>query len=63
MRQVSYGKRHGIYLKYNSNGQLIEKKIYKAGNIDGEWLRYFDDGSVIEKKIYKNGKLIETIKP
>ena len=52
-----------MYLKYNSKGKLIEKKIYKDGNIDGEWLRYYDNGQLIEKTIYEDGKLIEIIKP
>ena len=43
--------------------KLIEKKIYKYGNIDGDWFRYDDDGNLIDKKIYKDGVLLNTIKP
>jgi antitoxin component YwqK of YwqJK toxin-antitoxin module len=43
------GKKHGPWVVYYKNGQLLSKGTLKDGKMDGPWVGYNDDGTVWEK--------------
>jgi hypothetical protein len=50
------GKKHGPWVSYYDNGQLLTKQTYKDGKGDGLWVLYHDNGQLWSKGPYKNGK-------
>ena len=43
-----YGKKHGLWEDYYSNGQLKETSKYKNGEIILEKVRYDEEGKIIQ---------------
>jgi hypothetical protein len=43
------GKKHGPWVSYYDNGQLMGKGNYKNGKTDGPWVSFNIDGTVYEK--------------
>lgn len=50
------GVKHGLYLKMDNRGSLIEKGYYNNGNLDGR-LIVFERGRIKEETDYKNGQI------
>ncbi|UCG28036.1 MAG: toxin-antitoxin system YwqK family antitoxin [Bacteroidales bacterium] len=51
------GQKHGVSIKYYSDGQLSEELGFSYGKKEGDWIQYFPDGTVYLKSAYKNGLL------
>jgi len=50
-----YGKRHGRWLYFNRDGQLIREENYEQGVLDGPLTIYDDEGNVLFTTNFKNG--------
>jgi antitoxin component YwqK of YwqJK toxin-antitoxin module len=50
------GKKHGPWVRYYNNGQLLFKGTYKNGKKDGPWVSYWGNGQLFTKGTYKNGE-------
>jgi antitoxin component YwqK of YwqJK toxin-antitoxin module len=50
------GKKHGPWVVFHKNGQLLRKGNYKDGKEDGPVVGYHDNGQLRIKGIYKDGK-------
>ena len=50
------GKKHGPWVEYYENGQLLSKGTYKDGKKEGPWVHYHDNGQLWKKGTYKYGK-------
>jgi hypothetical protein len=50
------GKKHGPWVYYYDNGQLMWKGTYKVGKKDGPWIYYHLNGQLWFKGTFKNGK-------
>jgi hypothetical protein len=50
------GKREGIWIWENKNGQLNTKGNYKNGKEEGTWSTYYDRGHLSDKGDYKDGR-------
>lgn len=55
-------KPDGVSERYNAAGQLIEKKSWKAGRLDGEWKIFYDNGKTRFESYYADGKLHGAVK-
>ena len=52
---IKDGKKHGPYVTYWDNGQLMSKGTHKDGRKDGPWVTYFENGKLYDKGTYKDG--------
>ena len=50
------GKKHGLSIKYYSNGKISEKLNWVQGEMEGIWEQYFDNGNLKLKATHENGK-------
>ncbi len=55
------GKKEGVSLEFNDNGQLSKRSNFHLDQLDGEY-REFNYTTVKEERFYKNGKLEGTVK-
>lgn len=53
----SYGKKHGAYESYHSNGKIQFQYNNKNNLKEGKWYQYRNDGSLFEEKVFKNGQI------
>jgi antitoxin component YwqK of YwqJK toxin-antitoxin module len=51
------GKRHGPWVRYNGDGQLLSKGTLKDGKKNGPWVKYHKNGQLLFKGTYKDGKM------
>ena len=51
----SYGKKHGPYEAYHSNGKLQFQYSFQDNLKEGKWYQYRDNGTLFEEREYKNG--------
>jgi hypothetical protein len=59
--RVKDGKEVGLWVWYQSNGQVEIKGTYKDGMKDGLWFRYYESGQLLYKETYKNGEVQSSI--
>lgn len=50
-------KPEGVSVRYNAAGQVVEKKNWKNGRLDGEWKIFYDNGKTRFESHYVDGKL------
>ncbi len=55
------GKKEGVLVEFNENGQLLRRCNYHNDLRDGEYKEY-NYSTVKEERFYKNGKLEGTVK-
>jgi antitoxin component YwqK of YwqJK toxin-antitoxin module len=55
------GKKEGVTLEFNDNGQLSKRTNFHLDQLDGDY-REFNYTTVKEERFYKNGKLEGTVK-
>ncbi len=55
------GKKEGVALEFNDNGQLSKRSNFHLDQLDGDY-REFNYTTVKEERFYKNGKLEGTVK-
>lgn len=55
------GKKEGVTLEFNDNGQLSKRSNFHLDQLDGDY-REFNYTMVKEERFYKNGKLEGTVK-
>ncbi len=55
------GKKEGVTLEFNDNGQLSKRINFHLDQLDGDY-REFNYTTVKEERFYKNGKLEGTVK-
>lgn len=51
------GRRHGLYRRRNSAGNLIEECTFKHGVLQGQYTCWYDDGRMSRQSNYENGVL------
>jgi hypothetical protein len=52
------GKREGVWIWENKNGQINTKGNYKNGMEDGSWVTYHENGELYTKGDFKNGNKV-----
>lgn len=55
------GRKEGVALEFNDNGQLSKRSNFHLDQLDGDY-REFNYTTVKEERFYKNGKLEGTVK-
>lgn len=55
--KIKNGKRHGAWLMFDKNGQLIEKGFNDFGKKVGQWKYFRSDGTLTTSEVYQNGAL------
>ncbi len=54
--------RHGFHETYDTLGNLIGKKSYQNGKIQGKAYFYYDNGQVYEEENYENGLIVGEVR-
>jgi antitoxin component YwqK of YwqJK toxin-antitoxin module len=55
------GKRHGPWVNYHDNGQLMDREFYKDGEHVGLWVSYFENGKLLSKMTHKDGMTLSVV--
>ena len=61
IKNYLWGKEHGLWTTYFSNGQESNKGQYLNGEPDGLWFHYFDNGQTRRRTIWNNGQKISSV--
>ncbi|MEG9328044.1 tetratricopeptide repeat protein [Salinimicrobium catena] len=51
------GVKHGEYLEYDANGNLLEKGTFVNGKEHGPWILYYQNGQVKSELVFNRGEL------
>lgn len=55
----SNGKKEGVFLEFDENGNKIKEGFYIKGKLEGEFFTYNKFGKILSKLVYKDGLLIK----